>query len=844
MDESSSAAVAVAKSTIPDSNRLQGNRSGPAAASTIGTGDSPPSSSTSTSKLGQEDAASAGGKSSHILTPRSHRSKRDVSALFPASAAGPNPPNPVNVSSSSSGRSSVVRVVLDAVMRDVAATTEEPLESMHAFQESTPTYRNPINGGGTSRSSRSSINTGDGINPVALDNTPEPEEEELPQQPETLLLSSSSSLSSDPDAPLNGDLIDLFSHEGFIPVSASVVHRHRAQRPTRQSSRTLQFDKSSPEPSSQPPPSEQYSPTSQEATPIGASSSNHVTADSLVPDYVDDDVDSVSGSTLPNDVLRGSPANINPNNNLLFTNGDEDEHQELVPLLSRFVTRTDPPNLSSLIITGHLEGLTTTADDDVDYYFDDTIDNGLPGESRDPLLVTERDFAQSRAGDEKESLLLQQTPKQKKNTKKGDARPRQQRHNQRQPQLASDVVNAKTVVSSTAASAEGGRRKKSANPDGAMKNEPVKLTVPLADASGDGVYEDRVIVWSEEDDDLLRRSDDDALMRYNYDNHRIEEDVLDKGHHDMDIRPLVLQEMDEESNYIDNPFSYNVVGQDASLDENDDYANANNDDALPGDVSVTNNKHSPAGSSTNTSDDLLLHGSPKAPPTIDHDKSNNHNANDKSTPDNAQSDSNSRTQRILVNVSIATDSGSGTQNHAIYMLHVSLPAGPDLRTFDNYNQSLNPHPIPIHVPLNPNPPPHTTSVPLSPVCPPCSCGANDTGKGPTNARTAWELNSTIIEHANGSSEVEQEQEGTTITNELMTSLETEQESSTTTEEEGDQTDRSTVATDVTDYTNFPSSTIDPVTSSSSSCSSQCPDIPILILEGERVSENHPCPSVT
>lgn len=33
-------------------------------------------------------------------------------------------------------------------------------------------------------------------------------------------------------------------------------------------------------------------------------------------------------------------------------------------------------------------------------------------------------------------------------------------------------------------------------------------------------------------------------------------------------------------------------------------------------------------------------------------------------------------QRILVNVSIATDSGSGTQHHAVYMLHVSVPAGP------------------------------------------------------------------------------------------------------------------------------------------------------------------------
>lgn len=34
--------------------------------------------------------------------------------------------------------------------------------------------------------------------------------------------------------------------------------------------------------------------------------------------------------------------------------------------------------------------------------------------------------------------------------------------------------------------------------------------------------------------------------------------------------------------------------------------------------------------------------------------------------------------RILVNVSIATDLGDGTQHHGVYMLHVSVPASPDL----------------------------------------------------------------------------------------------------------------------------------------------------------------------
>lgn len=36
-------------------------------------------------------------------------------------------------------------------------------------------------------------------------------------------------------------------------------------------------------------------------------------------------------------------------------------------------------------------------------------------------------------------------------------------------------------------------------------------------------------------------------------------------------------------------------------------------------------------------------------------------------------------KRILVNVSIATDNGSGTENHAVYTLHVSVPAGPDFQ---------------------------------------------------------------------------------------------------------------------------------------------------------------------
>lgn len=64
-------------------------------------------------------------------------------------------------------------------------------------------------------------------------------------------------------------------------------------------------------------------------------------------------------------------------------------------------------------------------------------------------------------------------------------------------------------------------------------------------------------------------------------------------------------------------------------------------------------------------------------------------------------------QRILVNVSIGTDSGDGTQNHGIYMLHVSVPAGPNLMpAYFNGNEqngggvgvALSPQTAAIHEP--------------------------------------------------------------------------------------------------------------------------------------------------
>lgn len=79
------------------------------------------------------------------------------------------------------------------------------------------------------------------------------------------------------------------------------------------------------------------------------------------------------------------------------------------------------------------------------------------------------------------------------------------------------------------------------------------------------------------------------------------------------------------------------------------------------------------------------------------------------------------TKRILVNVSIATDDGSGTEKHAVYTLHVSVPAGPDYqpKTLNANSEGTlpNKHNSPIvdssHVcPMEP------------PPVPPCLCNCD------------------------------------------------------------------------------------------------------------------------
>lgn len=105
-------------------------------------------------------------------------------------------------------------------------------------------------------------------------------------------------------------------------------------------------------------------------------------------------------------------------------------------------------------------------------------------------------------------------------------------------------------------------------------------------------------------------------------------------------------------------------------------------------------------------------------------------------------------QRILVNVSIATDSGSGTRNHAVYMLHVSVPTEPNVdepiitqvlgTNSDTINRTLAEEQNGHHTgdesmaACSPPEPP-----PLPSVCP-CDCSAKITGdRNETEERDSW-----------------------------------------------------------------------------------------------------------
>lgn len=144
------------------------------------------------------------------------------------------------------------------------------------------------------------------------------------------------------------------------------------------------------------------------------------------------------------------------------------------------------------------------------------------------------------------------------------------------------------------------------------------------------------------------------------------------------------------------------------------------------------------------------------------------------------------TQRILVNISIATDGGSGTTNHAVYVLNVAVPADSngspklyDPNNNDDSNESLEQSFVPP-----PEPPP-------APPCP-CNCNSN-----------------------------------------ILENLENSFDETTTSEGSGD--DDSLITTTSTNDDEFNSTTI--VDESILNETFSCPDFlttPILILEGERV----------
>lgn len=178
-----------------------------------------------------------------------------------------------------------------------------------------------------------------------------------------------------------------------------------------------------------------------------------------------------------------------------------------------------------------------------------------------------------------------------------------------------------------------------------------------------------------------------------------------------------------------------------------------------------------------------------------------HDANNNLTAKHDDLSNKISTQRILVNISIATDGGSGTTNHAVYILSVAVPAdsnfSPTLYDPNNNNDdSSNESSEQLFVPP-PEPPP----------APPCPCNCN----------------SNILEN--------------------LENLENSNEETTTLSEgSGDDDDDSLITTTSTNDDEFNSTTI--VDDSILNETFSCPDFlttPILILEGERVfkkKKNH------
>lgn len=169
-------------------------------------------------------------------------------------------------------------------------------------------------------------------------------------------------------------------------------------------------------------------------------------------------------------------------------------------------------------------------------------------------------------------------------------------------------------------------------------------------------------------------------------------------------------------------------------------------------------------------------------------------------------------QRILVNVSIATDTGAGTQNHGVYMLHVSVPAGPDfLPPFINTpvvhvkdSQSVATHENIFKDDVGESRPP---DLPPQPPCP-CQCidGYPSTSTASADNRTFSTDNDGVVQTT---------------------------ENQTQTSPKAILIDETSEATETTEARKPPANDASPVPDVSRSCL-ESQDIPtILILEGER-----------
>lgn len=146
--------------------------------------------------------------------------------------------------------------------------------------------------------------------------------------------------------------------------------------------------------------------------------------------------------------------------------------------------------------------------------------------------------------------------------------------------------------------------------------------------------------------------------------------------------------------------------------------------------------------------------------------------------------------RILVNISIATDTGAGTQNHAVYMLHVSVPASSDFfaqpkasATDENSNEFDNGPPKP----------------PPAPPCP-CQCASHENlAELPVRAGNAV-TEATTVTPSTTNPDIDTNPHLNTFTDNYLAPLDSDSDSPNTTQ----------------------------------IVMKSCPEVPILILEGEGI----------